>query len=72
MEPCYVYLGRKKRDCIAFQDNSGKPCWQLEGTLCNHRGIQIQQERNPGKKEKACALSGCIYYQEAKQRARFS
>jgi len=72
MEPCHEYLGCKKRDCIAFENNGDKPCWELEGTLCNHRGIEIQRERTPGKKEDACVRSGCIYYQEAKKRARFS
>ena len=69
MEACYEYLGCGKKDCVLF-GRKDKLCWEVEGTLCNHRGIQIMREKLAGKKEDACARSGCIYYKAAKKHER--
>jgi len=68
MEPCYEYLGCDKRDCIMHGRKDTNRCWEVEGTLCNHPGIQIMRDKLAGKKENACNGSGCIYYKAAKDR----
>ncbi len=67
METCYDYLGCTKSDCIMFKTKD-TPCWKVDGTLCNHFGIQAVRDEVEGEKEKVCQLSGCIYYQTAKAR----
>ena len=67
MEACYEYLGCDMQDCIMHGRKDNKRCWEVEGTLCNHPGIQIIREKLAGKnKEDACARSACIYYKAAK------
>ena len=69
MEACYEYLGCDKKECIMYGRKDTKRCWEIEGTLCNHPGIQIVRDRLAGKKkEEACIRSGCIYYKAAKAR----
>ena len=45
MEPCYEYLGCEKKDCIMHGRKDTNSCWEVEGTLCNHPGIQIERNR---------------------------
>jgi len=66
METCYEYLGCGNKDCIMFQRKDNRPCWEIEDTLCNHKGIQIMREKLAGIKEVACARSCCVYYKAAK------
>lgn len=66
MEECYEYLGCDKKDCVMYGRKDGTRCWEAEGTLCNHIGVKLAMEERTGKKEDACAESGCIYYQMAK------
>ena len=67
MESCYEYLGCAKKECIMYRQKDTTHCWEVEGTLCNHRGIQIMREKLAGTKEDACDRSGCIYYKAAKE-----
>ena len=68
MERCYEYLGCDKQACIMHDEqNDHKQCWEVEGTLHNHHGIEIVNVLFSGeKKEKICARSGCIYYKAAR------
>lgn len=67
METCHEYLGCNNRDCKMYGRKDNKRCWEVEGTLCNHHGIEIAMEKLTGKKkEEACALASCIYYKAAK------
>jgi hypothetical protein len=68
MEPCYVYLGCDKKDCIMYERKNTRPCWEVEGTLYNHPAIQIMREKLGGTKEDACNRSGCVCYKAAKDR----
>jgi len=68
METCHEYLRCDKQDCIMYGREDNKRCWETEGTLCNHKGIQIMRNKLEGTKETACAGSGCIYYKAAKER----
>ena len=68
MEACYEYLGCDADDCPMHGRKDNKHCWEVEGTLCNHHGIQLVREELAGRKEDACAGSGCIYYKAAKNR----
>ncbi len=68
MESCYEYLGCDMKDCIMHGRKDTKRCWEVEGTLCNHPGIQIVRDNLAGKKEDACNHSVCIYYKAAKNR----
>ena len=68
METCYEYLGCQKHDCVMFQMKDKTPCWKVDGTLCNHLGIEAVKDEIEGDKEKVCEISGCIYYQNAKLR----
>jgi len=68
MESCYEYLGCDMKDCIMHERKDTKRCWEVEGTLCNHHGIQIVRDNLAGKKEDACNHSVCIYYKAAKDR----
>jgi hypothetical protein len=45
MEACYDYLGCKAGDCSMFGRKDNKHCWEVEGTLCNHHGIQLAREK---------------------------
>ena len=66
MESCYEYLGCDKKDCIMYKEKSDQRCWEVEGTLCNHPGIQFMREELEGKKkEHSCINSACIYYKAA-------
>ncbi len=66
MEKCWEYLGCKQRDCILHGKKTDKPCWEIEGTLCNHHGIKLMRNKLHGTKESICARSGCIYYKSQK------
>ena len=69
MEKCYEYLGCSKKDCIMFKKQDNKYCWDVGGTLSNYDGIEIMRKRMGNKKKvEACASSGCIYFQTAKNR----
>ena len=69
MEACFEYLGCDERECIMHARKDGPRCWEVEGTLCNHVGIQLVRDfLTAKKKEDACAFS-CIYYQAAKSRS---
>jgi len=57
MEKCYEYLGCDKHDCIMYGKSDTK-CWEVEGTLCNHPGIELM------KKAKIDKCAYCIYYKE--------
>lgn len=65
---CYEYLGCDERECIMHGRNDDKHCWDVDGTLCNHRVIQLIREKFAEKKEDACARSQCLYYNTAKDR----
>lgn len=68
MEACYEYLGCDKKDCIMYARRDNKPCWEVEGTLCNYDGIASAREKHAHeKKEVACAASACIYYEAFSQ-----
>ncbi len=42
---------------------SEKQCWEVEGTLCNHHGIQLLRDRMKDMtKEEICIRASCIYY----------
>jgi len=62
METCYEYLGCGEVDCPVYGRNDIFRCWEVEGTLCNHRGIRLVRDKLNGPKEEACIRSGCIYY----------
>jgi len=66
---CWVYLGCPMRNCIMRQQKDNIPCWEVEGTLCNHSSIQLAKEQVAGTKEDACIHSRCIYYKVAKKNA---
>jgi hypothetical protein len=66
MEKCYEYLGCRKYDCIMHGRKDNKPCWEVEGGLCNTHGIEIMRKKNHGKKADVCFRSGCIYFKAAK------
>lgn len=67
MEACYEYLGCCQTGCIMYGRKHNRRCWEVEGTLCNHQGIQIVRAEF-SKKVDACAHSSCIYYKAAKER----
>jgi hypothetical protein len=70
MEACYEYLGCDKQDCVCHGRKDDIRCWELDGTLCNHDGIQVMRGRLHGKKkEDSCDRSGCVYYKAAKDAA---
>lgn len=62
MEACYEYLGCDQKDCIMYGRKNGNHCWEVDGTLCNHLGIQLLRDKLDGDKINACARIGCIYY----------
>jgi hypothetical protein len=66
MEKCYEYLGCNQKDCIMYKRPGNERCWEIEGTLCNHPGMELIRKVRCGKKIDACVY--CIYYQEAKNR----
>ncbi len=68
MEACYEYLGCDKKDCVMFHRGADARCWEIEGTLCNHHGIEIARKKLGTRKQDACVRSGCIYYELAKIR----
>lgn len=68
MEACYVYLGCEMVNCIMQGQKNNKRCWEVEGTLCNHHGIEIIRKALAGRnKEDICMRSHCIYYRAAKE-----
>ncbi|ATX82419.1 hypothetical protein Ga0123462_1560 [Mariprofundus ferrinatatus] len=68
MEQCYEYLGCHNVDCPMYRLKAPMRCWEVEDTLCNNHGIELERSSHPyAKKEDVCAL-GCIYYHEAKGR----
>lgn len=65
-EACYEYLGCDKTNCVMY-GRKDKQCWEVEGTLCNHKGIELLKSKlKATKKEIICARSGCIYYKAMK------
>lgn len=66
MEPCYEYLGCPNRDCVMNRVGKTERCWLVEGTMCNHHGIELVRQMTDNNKEAACARSSCIYYKYAK------
>jgi hypothetical protein len=60
MEICYEYLGCTKKRCVMFKIKDRIPCWEVEGTLCSHEGIEVLLKKID-KKIDACVY--CIYYQ---------
>ncbi|MDQ7006964.1 MAG: hypothetical protein Q9Q40_07010 [Acidobacteriota bacterium] len=66
METCHEYLGCDKTDCVMHGAATARPCWEVEGTLCNHHGIALVRAVLPGRKEDSCVRSGCIYYRAFK------
>ncbi len=56
MQRCYEYLGCEKFDCVMYGRKEGPPCWEVEGTLCNHPALELIQKMNKDK----CEF--CIYY----------
>ena len=66
MEACYEYLGCYKKDCIMHGRKDNRRCWEAEGTLCVHHGIQRVRDNLGGDKKNACAL--CIYYKATKDK----
>ena len=66
MEPCYEYLGCDRLACIMHGQEGGRRCWEVEGTLSNHGGIERVRNMLEGKKEDACIQVGCLYYKAAK------
>ena len=62
MEKCYEYLGCDKYDCVMHGSSDDIECWEVEGTLCNHQGLELIKNID---KEK-CAY--CIYYEASKGR----
>lgn len=49
------------------QSAKDEKCWEVEGTLCNHIGIEIMRGKIKGTKEDACIRADCIYYKYAKR-----
>ena len=67
MEICYEYLGCDKQDCV-MRKIDDKHCWEVDGTLCNHLGIELTIGKFANRpKEEACAHSYSIYYKAAKE-----
>jgi len=66
VEQCYEFLGCRQKNCIIQQQKNDKPCWEVEGTLCNYNGREILREKLACTKEEACNRSECIYYKAAK------
>lgn len=64
MEKCYEYLGCTNEDCIMFSRKGTTPCWEVEGTLCSHNGIEIVLKK---MKSKLDACIHCIYYQSVNE-----
>lgn len=70
MEPCHEYLGCDRRDCVVYgQEEDGRRCWEVEGSLSNYEGIQLVRNMLEGKKEHACIQAGCLYYKAAEEAA---
>ena len=55
MEKCYEYLGCDKYDCVMY-GKSDVNCWEVEGTLCNHPGMELMEKAKINK----CVY--CVYY----------
>lgn len=66
MDACWEYLGCDKQDCIMHGRKDNRRCWEVEETLCNYPEMQDFRDEIDGKKEDACARSGCIYFKAAK------
>ena len=71
METCCEYLGCRQTTCVMYGVGHAAHCWQVEGTLCNHHGIELVRRKNDKDKEAACERSRCIYYRAAKARLGF-
>ena len=73
MQECYEYLGCTERNCKMHGINDVISCWEIEGTLCNHHGIELVGKQFTGKtKEEICIISHCIYYRTAKSRKKIN
>lgn len=56
MEKCYEYLGCDKKSCVMYGNKSEAKCWDVQGTLCNHSGVERLVKMGIDK----CKY--CIYY----------
>lgn len=56
IERCYEYLGCNKRKCVMHGYQNKTACWEAEGTLCNHPGMELINKMSKDK----CKY--CIYY----------
>ena len=56
MEKCYEFLGWSKTDCVMYGNKDEIACWDVEGTLCNHEGLEMMVKKGKDK----CKY--CIYY----------
>ena len=64
MEKCYEYFGCQLTECIMQTNNITTPCWDTQGTLCNYSPLEVVLEENPNlRKQAACEIAGCLYYQ---------
>jgi hypothetical protein len=59
MEKCYRYIGCDKTDCVMYEKDDETKCWDVQGTLCNHPGMELMEKKSIDK----CKY--CIYYKEA-------
>ena len=66
METCYDYLACHQTKCVMYGKAKGRLCWQVEGTLSNHHGIEIARRLCGKDKEAACARVSCLYYRATK------
>lgn len=66
MEECYKYLGCQENDCIMFKTKEKVYCWEIDGTLCNHKGIELIRKKLKKTKVDTCIKSACIYFKAAR------
>jgi len=59
MEKCFEYLKCSRTDCIMYGKTDDTKCWGVDGTLCNHPGMELMKKMDEYK----CAY--CIYYKAA-------
>ena len=59
MEPCYDYFSCKEKECIMFQNQSDKPCWETKGTLCCFPIIKLIENTTESEK-----CNYCLYRNE--------
>ena len=62
MEKCYDYFGCDKTECIMFQNEDNKPCWDIERTLCFFSPLApIIEANNENKKCDYCLYKSANY-----------